>query len=120
HGALSAVDTTALTSAAAGAVAATDSLARPSGEKEFAVLFHEGERDNLHMSGVGGRVMLVVIFDARSWLGLVRLRVKKGSSELSAILDVMLKKSAQPRKAAAGGSPFSEITDEDIDKLFSD
>jgi len=69
---------------------------------------------------VGGRVILVVIFDERSSLGLVRLRVKKGSSELSAILDVMLKKSAQPRKAAAGGSPFSEITDEDIDKLFSD
>ena len=50
----------------------------------------------------------------------MRLRVKKGSTELSAILDIMLKKSAQPRKAAGGGSPFSEITDEDIDKLFSD
>ena len=69
---------------------------------------------------VGGRVILVVIFDERSSLGLVRLRVKKGSVELAAILDIMMKKAAQPRKAAAGGSPFAEITDADIDKLFSD
>jgi len=119
-GELNSIDTTALASLAAGNVAATDSLARLIGEKEFSVLFHEGERDNLHISVVGGRVILVVIFDERSSLGLVRLRVKKGSTELAVILDVMLKKSAQPRKAAGGGSPFAEITDEDIDKLFSD
>ncbi len=119
-GELEAIDTTALASLAAGNVAATDSLARLIGEKEFSILFHEGERDNLHISVVGGKMILVVIFDERSSLGLVRLRVKKGSSELAAILEVMLKKSAAPRKAAAGGSPFSEITDEDIDKLFSD
>jgi predicted regulator of Ras-like GTPase activity (Roadblock/LC7/MglB family) len=120
NGELNSIDTTALASLAAGNVAATDSLARLIGEKEFSVLFHEGERDNLHISVVAGRVILVVIFDERSSLGLVRLRVKKGSAELGAILDVMLKKSAQPRKAASGGSPFAEITDEDIDKLFSD
>ena len=119
-GELNSIDTTALASLAAGNVAATDSLARLIGEKEFSVLFHEGERDNLHISVVGGRVILVVIFDERSSIGLVRLRVKKGSTELATILDVMLKKSAAPRKAAAGGSPFAEITDEDIDKLFSD
>jgi predicted regulator of Ras-like GTPase activity (Roadblock/LC7/MglB family) len=119
-GELTSIDTTALASLAAGNVAATDSLARLIGEKEFSVLFHEGERDNLHISVVGGRVILVVIFDERSSLGLVRLRVKRGSNELAAILDVMLKKSAAPRKAGAGGSPFAEITDEDIDKLFSD
>jgi predicted regulator of Ras-like GTPase activity (Roadblock/LC7/MglB family) len=119
-GELDSIDTTALASLAAGNVAATDSLARLIGEKEFSILFHEGERDNLHISVVAGRVILVVIFDERSSLGLVRLRVKKGSAELGTILDVMLKKSAAPRRAAAGGSPFAEITDEDIDKLFSD
>jgi len=119
-GELASIDTTALASLAAGNVAATDSLARLIGEKEFSILFHEGERDNLHISVVGGRVILVVIFDERSSLGLVRLRVKKGSVELASILEVMMKKAATPRKAAGGGSPFAEITDEDIDKLFSD
>jgi len=120
QGEIDALDTTALASLAAGNVAATDSLARLIGEKEFSILFHEGERDNLHISVVGGKVILVVIFDERSSLGLVRLRVKRGSHELKAILEDVWSKAAAPRKAAAGGSPFSEITDEDIDRLFSD
>src|SRR5262245_12637765 len=103
NGELNAIDTTALASLAAGNVAATDSLARLIGEKEFSVLFHEGERDNLHISIVGGRVILVVIFDERSSLGLVRLRVKKGSTELAAIRDGMLRKSTKRRRPGAGG-----------------
>src|SRR5262245_9303410 len=99
NGELNAIDTTALASLAAGNVAATDSLARLIGEKEFSVLFHEGERDNLHISIVGGRVILVVIFDERSSLGLVRLRVKKGSAELAAILD----RSEERRVGKEGG-----------------
>jgi predicted regulator of Ras-like GTPase activity (Roadblock/LC7/MglB family) len=118
NGELEAIDTTALASLAAGNVAATDSLARLIGEKEFSILFHEGQRDNLHISVVGGRVILVVIFDERSSLGLVRLRVKRGTTDLTSILDAMMKKSAVPRQS--GGAPFAEITDEDIDKLFSD
>src|SRR2546428_8215733 len=87
-GELNSIDTTALASLAAGNVAATDSLARLIGEKEFSVLFHEGERDNLHISVVGGRVILVVIFDERSSLGLVRRRGHKRSPGPAAILDV--------------------------------
>jgi predicted regulator of Ras-like GTPase activity (Roadblock/LC7/MglB family) len=120
QGEIDALDTTALASLAAGNVAATDSLARLIGEKEFSILFHEGERDNLHISVVGGKVILVVIFDERSSLGLVRLRVKRGSTDLKTILDEVYAKSAAPRKMAVGGSPFAEITDEDIDRLFSD
>src|SRR6058998_4015566 len=98
NGELNAIDTTALASLAAGNVAATDSLARLIGEKEFSVLFHEGERDNLHISIVAGRVILVVIFDERSSLGLVRLRVKRGSAELKNILDDVFARSAAPKK----------------------
>ena len=64
HGDVGNLDTTSLASLTAGNVAATDGLARLIGEKEFPVLSHEGERDNLHISVVGGRVILVVIFDA--------------------------------------------------------
>ena len=119
QGEIDALDTTALASLAAGNVAATDSLARLIGEKEFSILFHEGERDNLHISVVGGKMILVVIFDERSSLGLVRLRVKRGTNDLKSILETVWSKAALPRKAAVG-SPFAEITDEDIDRLFSD
>ncbi|PYQ13483.1 MAG: dynein regulation protein LC7 [Acidobacteria bacterium] len=113
-----ALDTTALASLAAGNVAATDSLARLIGEKDFSTLYHEGEKDNLHLSIVGGKVILVVIFDERSSLGLVRLRVKKHAGELAAALEKMQQRSVQARSGKAGTSPFTDITDEDIDSLF--
>ncbi|MBW1806871.1 MAG: roadblock/LC7 domain-containing protein [Deltaproteobacteria bacterium] len=110
------LDTTSLASLTAGNIAATGGLAKLIGEREFSILFHEGERDNLHISIVGGRVILVVIFDGRSSLGLVRLRVKRASQELGAIFEVLMRKLEDP----AAGSPFTEITDEDIDNLFND
>jgi len=113
-GATENLDTTSLASLTAGNIAATGGLAKLIGEKEFSILFHEGEKDNLHI--VGGRVILVVIFDSRSSLGLVRLRVKKAAEELGKIFDGLLKKVEAP----GAGSPFAEITDEDIDNLFSE
>ncbi len=59
-------DTTSLASLTAGNVAATDGLAKLIGEREFSVLFHEGKRDHIHISIVGKRAILLVIFDERS------------------------------------------------------
>ena len=42
------IDTTSLASLTAGNIAATGGLAKLIGEKEFSVLFHEGEKDNIH------------------------------------------------------------------------
>lgn len=117
-GDLDKVDTTSLASLTAGNVAATDGLARLIGEKEFSILFHEGERDNIHISIVGQRLILVVIFDERSSLGLVRLRVRKAAAELEEVLSLMADKAAQRGEEVV--SPFAEITDEDIDNLFSE
>ena len=112
------LDTTSLASLTAGNIAATGGLAKLIGEKEFSILFHEGEKDNLHISIVGGRVILVVIFDHRSSLGLVRLRVKKASDELAHIFADLAKKSEAIEKEVGYQSPFAEITDDDIDNLF--
>jgi len=113
------LDTTSLASLTAGNIAATGGLAKLLGEKEFSILFHEGERDNLHISIVGMRVILVVIFDNRSSLGLVRLRVKKASDELNDIFNRLIQK-AEAEAEGVGASPFAEITDDDIDNLFSE
>lgn len=112
------LDTTSLASLTAGNIAATGGLAKLLGEKEFSILFHEGEKDNIHLSIVGGRVILVVIFDQRSSLGLVRLRVKKASVELAVILEDLVRK-AQDQNFEFQASPFAEITDDDIDNLFN-
>ena len=112
-------DTTSLASLTAGNVAATDGLAKLIGEREFSVLFHEGQQDHIHISIVGRRVILVVIFDDRSSLGLVRLRVKRASADMEKILDTMAKK-GEAAELDGESSPFAEITEEDIDALFSE
>ena len=113
------VDATSLASLTAGNVAATDGLAKLIGEKEFSILFHEGKKDNIHISIVGQRLILVVIFDERSSLGLVRLRVRKAAAEIERVLNQMMDK-AREQGAEEVASPFAEITDEDIDALFSE
>ncbi|MCG8590635.1 MAG: roadblock/LC7 domain-containing protein [Proteobacteria bacterium] len=112
------VDSTSLASLTAGAIAATGGLAKIVGEEDFPIHFHQGQRDNLHISIIASRIILVLIFDERSSLGLVRLRVKKAGAEMAKIFEEMRKKAEQ--EGAAGGSPFAEITDDDIDNLFSD
>ncbi|MEN8181166.1 MAG: roadblock/LC7 domain-containing protein [Myxococcota bacterium] len=113
------IDTTSLASLTAGSIAATGGLAKIIGEEEFPVHFHQGQRDNLHVTVVGGRVILVVIFDDRSSLGLVRLRVKKAGVELARIFEE-IEKQANRDVSSHASSPFAEITDDDIDNLFAD
>ncbi|MDP3938726.1 MAG: roadblock/LC7 domain-containing protein [Deltaproteobacteria bacterium] len=115
-GELKNIDTAGLASLTAGNFAASGGLAKLLGEKEFPVHFHQGERDNLHMSLVGDRTILVVVFDERSSLGLVKLRVKKANDELASILEKLKKKDG----AGGADTPFADITDEDIDNLFND
>lgn len=117
-GEMTGVDSTSLASLTAGCVAATGGLAKIVGEEEFPIHFHQGQRDNLHITLVGERMILVVVFDERSSLGLVRLRVKKAGAELAKVFEEVRKKSEA--EAANSGSPFAEITDDDIDNLFSD
>jgi predicted regulator of Ras-like GTPase activity (Roadblock/LC7/MglB family) len=113
------IDTTSLASLTAGNIAATGGLAKLIGEKEFTILFHEGEKDNIHISIIGHRVILVVIFDERSSLGLVRLRVKKAAAELGKIFAEIDEKTEGERAGLGVDSPFAEITDDDIENLFS-
>lgn len=118
-GEMEGIDTTSLASLTAGNIAATGGLAKIIGEDEFPTHFHQGQRDNLHISIVGQRMILVVIFDDRSSLGLVRLRVKKASAELAKTIEEMRKKSEQTQPTEVG-TPFADITDDDIDNLFSE
>ncbi len=113
------LDTTSLASLTAGNIAATGGIARLLGEKEFTILFHEGEKDNIHISLIGQRIILVIIFDNRSSLGLVRLRVKKASEVLTEIFEEITQKVEKEKgEGKLEEALFAEISDEDIDNLF--
>ena len=105
-------DTTSLASLAAGNIAATGGLANLIGEKEFSILFHEGERDNMHLSVVAERLILVIVFDRRSSVGLVRLRVRQATARLTAVMAVAV---AASDAELAG---VEDLTEADIESLF--
>lgn len=120
HGEMLNLDTTSLASLTAGNVAATDGLAHLIGERGFPVLSHEGERDHMYISKVASHVILVIIFDERSSLGLVRLRVKRATGEMNSIFESIDSKMARERDVGVGfDSPFAEITEDDIEALFN-
>jgi predicted regulator of Ras-like GTPase activity (Roadblock/LC7/MglB family) len=110
------LDVTSLSSLTAGNVAATGGISKILREKDFTSQFHEGERIHVHITLVGGRAILLVLFDERSSLGLVRLRVKKSSDEMARLFDQVSNKA----KSKSQPSILTEITDKDIDNLFND
>ena len=120
-GDLTGVDPTALASLTAGNVAATEGVAQIVGEPGFSSLYHEGKQESLHITVVAGKVILLVVFDEHSSLGLVRLRVDQHLPQLSEVVTDFASgpkqsQSAPASEAEAGG--FPEISDEDIDALF--
>jgi predicted regulator of Ras-like GTPase activity (Roadblock/LC7/MglB family) len=116
HGDIGNMDTTSFSSLAAGNVAATSSMAKLLGEDIFPTVVHEGERESIYICIIG-RSLLVVVFDERSTLGLVKLRSKRASHELATIMEEITSESE--KRKGEENSFFSEITDDDIDSLFS-
>ena len=115
HGEIGDMDTTSFGSLAAGNVAATSSMAKMIGEDVFPGVVHEGERESIYISVIG-RSLLVLVFDERSTLGLVKIRTKRASYEVAGILEEVAAESANYKMNK--DSFLSEISDDDIDSLF--
>ncbi|HUV31191.1 MAG TPA: roadblock/LC7 domain-containing protein [Acidobacteriota bacterium] len=111
------LDTTALAALLAGSFASTKEIARLVGEPEFSVLFHQGKKDHIHMSLVGERSILVVVFDERTTIGMVRLYAKETAMELTKVFqDIMDKSGAEPELS----SDFAEKAQDKLDDIFQD
>ncbi|MHB0915846.1 MAG: roadblock/LC7 domain-containing protein [Thermoleophilia bacterium] len=75
-----------LASLAASSFAATSQLARVTNNATYAVMFHEGEDNNIHISQIGGDYLLVIIFANPSEIGKVRIISKRAREALAAAL----------------------------------
>jgi len=80
------LDTVSLSALAAGAFSSTAAMARLLGEPEFTMLFHQGTRENIHVSAVDEDAILLATFDGRTTVGMVRLFAKEACAAISAIL----------------------------------
>ena len=112
-------DPAAFASLTAADFSANDQLAKMIGEPEFASLFHQGEKESMYLADVARRVILVVLFDQRTTVGMVRLRVKQTVTDLARVFEEMFSRAAPPPGAKVEGGPLAGAEDE-IDKLFGD
>lgn len=80
------IDTDALSALIAGAFSSTRAMAKLVGERDFAVLFHQGDKDHIHNILVDDDTILTVIFDDRTTIGMVRLYSKESAQTLKEIL----------------------------------
>lgn len=111
-----AFDPTAFASLTAADFSANDQLARMLGEPEFGALFHQGERESMYLADIARRVILVVLFDNRTTLGLVKLRVRAAVQELNQVFTDMF---GRPRTDAPQvETGFLGDAEDEIDKLF--
>ena len=110
------LDTTAFATLTAADYSANDQLAKLVGENDFSSLFHQGEKDSIYVADVARRLLLVIIFDSRTTVGLVRLRMKDEIEELTLLVDRVF---SRGRNSAASGGHLLEGADDEIDKLFN-
>ena len=114
-------DTTAFSPLAAADFSANDQLASMIGENEFSSLFHQGEKESMYLADVARRVILVVLFDNRTTLGMIRIKVKGVARELSEIFREMFDRSAAaPQSSRVVEAGFVDEAEDEIDRLFGD
>jgi predicted regulator of Ras-like GTPase activity (Roadblock/LC7/MglB family) len=67
--------------------AATAEIARQIGETDFSLLFHKGDRTNIHFNRLGGEHIIITLFDDNVSLGLIRLKSTVATEMLAVVLD---------------------------------
>ncbi len=97
------LDTVSLSALAAGAFSSTAAMARLIGEPEFTMLFHQGIKENIHVTAVDEDAILLAIFDGRTTVGMVRLFAKEASAAIGVIL---AEGRGRPRRAGALAGPL--------------
>jgi predicted regulator of Ras-like GTPase activity (Roadblock/LC7/MglB family) len=116
-------DTDSFASLSAADLAASKALASMLGEKDFRNQAHQGKDCGIYQCCVNDKVMLVLLFDRRSTLGLVRLRAEKGARELAEIFTRVygkLSRSEGELESVGVGADFAAQADQQIDRLFGD
>ena len=116
------LDTTALAALLAGSFASTREIARLVGEPEFSVLFHQGKKDHIHITLVGERTILAVIFDDRTTIGMVRLYSKEACENLERVFSSARRcdRQNEGEKQTDVDSEFSTSLENRLDDIFSE
>lgn len=91
HGNTPSIDISVLSALTAANFGATAEIAKLLGEEEFTLLFHKGKSENVYFSAIGEHAIMVTLFDDKTSLGLIRLRINQVTDELSKLITSMFK-----------------------------
>ena len=112
-------DTQSFASLCAADFEANFALAKLIGEDDFSTLYHQGAEDSMYLAKIQKGVVLAVVFDRTTTLGLVRLRAKKAVEELNVIIDGLYDKlEYRNEEYDPFDEEFSEGVENEIDNLF--
>lgn len=119
-GNISNLDLVSFGSLAAADFAATSQLALLIGEDEFTELFHQGKQENIYITIILSRIILVVIFGKTTNLGLIRIRIKTTVTELERIFNNIFAKlsSNTERMKDTFNEDFKKAAESELDDLF--
>lgn len=79
------IDVYSLAALAAGNYASIDAMAKLVGEDEFSLLYHKGEKVSIHFTKVNDDILLVMIFDSKVSLGMLRLKSAESVKKINEI-----------------------------------
>ena len=114
-------DITSFASLCAADFEANFALAKLIGEEDFSTLVHQGATDSMYLAKIARGVVLAVVFDKSTTLGLVRLRVKKTIEELNDVIEGLYGKlKYRNEEYDQFDEEFSEGVEAEIDNLFVD
>jgi predicted regulator of Ras-like GTPase activity (Roadblock/LC7/MglB family) len=86
------IDVMSLSALTAANFGATAEIARLLGEEEFTLLFHKGRSENVYFSAVGEHTIMVTLFDDKTSLGVIRLKMSQIVDELGSIVSCIFEK----------------------------
>jgi predicted regulator of Ras-like GTPase activity (Roadblock/LC7/MglB family) len=115
------MDQTSFASLAAADFAASHQLAQLVGETEFKALYHNGANRSMYLADLAGWAVLAVLFNARTTLGMVRIRTETLVPRLIELLDAMARRTEGPAEAReAMQEDWMSEAEESIDRLFAE
>ena len=124
-------DATAFASLVAADFTANAELSRLLGEDSIAAVVSEGRERSIHSCMLAGRVIMCVVFDRRSTLGLVRFRANRAVQALTGIFEGVFEKvdllepTAQTQPQGESqleplNPDFAVAASQEVDALFGD
>jgi predicted regulator of Ras-like GTPase activity (Roadblock/LC7/MglB family) len=117
-------DVTSFASLAAADFTANSELAQLLGEDTVDAVVNEGRTRSVYSRLLADRVIMSVVFDKRSTLGIVRTRSKRGAETLDNVFRTLFEKvgiGETPEQAFEAAAPdFAAAASNEVDALFGE